>query len=57
MCVERPSAVYSVSVLPLYIASNFHPLEVVDRGSDPQLQVGENLNICVSNFSVLFSTD
>ena len=24
--------------------SNFHPLEVVDRGSDPQLQVGENFN-------------
>ena len=25
-------------------ASNFHPLEVVDRGSETQLQVGENLN-------------
>ena len=24
------------------IPSNFHPLEVVDRGSDSQLQVGEN---------------
>ena len=24
--------------------SNFHPLEVVDRGSDKQLQVGEKLN-------------
>ena len=24
--------------------SNFHPLEVVDRGSETQLQVGENLN-------------
>ena len=24
--------------------SNFHPLEVVDRGSEPQLQVGKNLN-------------
>ena len=23
---------------------NFHPLEVVDRGSETQLQVGENLN-------------
>ena len=23
--------------------SNFHPLEVVDRGSETQLQVGENL--------------
>ena len=25
-------------------ASNFHPFEVVGRGSDTQLQVGENLN-------------
>ena len=24
--------------------SNFHPLEVVSRGSDTQLHVGENLN-------------
>ena len=24
--------------------SNFHPLEVVGRGSEPQLQVGENLD-------------
>ena len=24
--------------------SNFHPLEVVGRGSEAQLQVGENLN-------------
>ena len=24
--------------------SNFHPLEVVDRGSETQLQVGEDLN-------------
>ena len=24
--------------------SNFHPLQVVDRGSVTQLQVGENLN-------------
>ena len=24
--------------------SNFHPLEVVGRGSDSQLQVGENLD-------------
>ena len=24
--------------------SNFQPLEVVDRGSETQLQVGENLN-------------
>ena len=28
----------------IYI-SNFHPLEVVCRGSDTQLQVGENLFI------------
>ena len=25
--------------------SNFHPLEVVCRGSETQLQVGENLNM------------
>ena len=24
---------------------NFHPLEVVDRGSETQLEVGENLNL------------
>ena len=24
--------------------SNFHPLEVVDRGSETQIPVGENLN-------------
>ena len=24
--------------------SNFHPLEVVGRGSEAQLQVGENIN-------------
>ena len=27
--------------------SNFHPLEVVDRGSETQLQVGENFNYMV----------
>ena len=27
--------------------SNFHPLEVVGRGSDTQLQVGENLNYLI----------
>ena len=27
--------------------SNFHPLEVVDRGSETQLQVGENLNYLI----------
>ena len=25
--------------------SNFHPLEVVDRGSETQLQVGENFKM------------
>ena len=25
--------------------SNFHPVEVVGRGSDTQLQVGENLKL------------
>ena len=28
--------------------SNFHPLEVVDRGSETQLQVGENVNLLFS---------
>ena len=27
----------------LKLNSNFHPLEVVDRGSETQLQVGENV--------------
>ena len=27
--------------------SNFHPLEVEGRGSDTQLQVGENLNYLI----------
>ena len=27
--------------------SNFHPLEVVGRGSETQLQVGENLNAII----------
>ena len=27
---------------------NFHPLEVVGRGSETQLQVGENLNDLIS---------
>ena len=36
---------------------NFHPLEVVDRGSDTQLQVGENssFNIKFSNFVNIIS--
>ena len=36
---------------------NFHPLEDVDRGSQAQLQVGENLdyiNLDGNNFIVLF---
>ena len=28
---------------------NFHPLEVAYRGSDTQLQVGENLNVIKNN--------
>ena len=30
--------------------SNFHPLEVVCRGSETQLQVGENLNNLIYRF-------
>ena len=29
---------------------NFHPLEVVGRGSETQLQVGENLNNIIYRF-------
>ena len=32
----------------LKLNSNFHALEVVSRGSDPQLQVGENLFFTVA---------
>ena len=31
--------------------SNFHPLEVVCRGSETQLQVGENLNYLIQRFN------
>ena len=31
---------------------NFHPLEVVGRGSETQLQVGENLNSSGLNVAV-----
>ena len=36
--------------------SNFHPLEVVVRGSEPQLQVGENSNkiTCTKELSILY---
>ena len=30
--------------IKIIFVSNFHPLEVVGRGSETQLQVGENLN-------------
>ena len=33
--------------LKLANTSNFHPLEVVGRGSETQLQVGENLNYSI----------
>ena len=32
--------------------SNFHSLEVVSRGSETQLQVGENLNDYISGLQV-----
>ena len=38
--------------------SNFQPVDVVDRGSETQLQVGENLNYLINgvrdNFSDFF---
>ena len=30
-----------------YNMGNFHPLEVVSRGSESQLQVGDNLNYLI----------
>ena len=33
--------------------SNFHPLEVVCRGSETQLQVGEKFNYSIFQFSAL----
>ena len=32
------------SLIVLLLNDNFHPLEVVSRYRDPQLQVGDNLN-------------
>ena len=34
--------------------SNFHPLEVVGRASETQLQVGENLNYLIQRFMVKY---
>ena len=34
--------------------SNFHPLEVVGRGSEAQLQVGANLNNYLYNLAPLW---
>ena len=36
--------------------SNFHPLEVVDRGSETQLQVGENVNDLIYALRILIKT-
>ena len=33
---------------------NFHPLEVVSRWRDPQLQVGENYSDLVNDLEILF---
>ena len=33
--------------------NNFHPLEVVDRGSNTLIQVGENLNNLTKRFNPL----
>ena len=48
--LNNPSAILMHSFILLFINPfpaklsylNFHPLEVVGRGSEPQLQVGEN---------------
>ena len=35
------------------IKNNFHPLDVVGRGSETQLQVGENLNDLIDRAKTL----
>ena len=37
--------------------SNFHPLEVVSRGSETQLQVGEKLNELTQRFDMCLSVN
>ena len=37
---------FGLKINQIYI-SNFHSLEVVDRGSDAQLQEGEHLNYLI----------
>ena len=37
--------------------SNFHPLEVVGRGSETQLQVGENVRSEIQRFNPLYPYD
>ena len=40
--------VFVINRLPAKVSDlNLHPLEVVSRYRDPQLQVGENTHICV----------
>ena len=34
--------------------SNFHPLEVVDRASEPQLQAGENVELSAPRVDTTF---
>ena len=42
-----------VVMTTITIISIFHPLEVVGRGSDTQLQVGEKLNVVTERFAFL----
>ena len=43
MCVKRQD--FQMFCLKKINMSNFYPLEVVSRGSETQLQEGENLNM------------
>ena len=51
MCSNIKIIKYLVPNLANNIMSNFHPLEVVGRGSGTQLQVGENLNYLIQLFN------
>ena len=43
MYIELARLVYIfIEIEQIFI--NFHPLEYVDRSSDPHIQVGENIN-------------
>ena len=49
---------WSVNPLPAKLSNlNFHPLEIMFRYCDPQLQVGENTYICLIRNRTLANLD